>query len=994
MRAGLDVPEARRHERPDRKDHGAAEHHEPPGEEAPGRQGERDPDDLEERPAGLRQGVALEQVATGEHVRDRGRLHGERHADHGLRGQQPDDERGGGARVPLGGALAQGEQERQRHRPNQPRRDQVRPPDDATPVESVDQHADERGQQRVGHVQEQDDLEEVVGGGHVLDVEPLLATERDRLPDRALDHSLPRLRQELHAHQGREVAVGELREQPVEEPAEPVEGAQDRHAPEAQQRPRADGDGDHRERLGLGERAAPHAQHCDPGQQRDHDRGAGDQRDAARRISQAEERRGEQPRQHGQHEQAGEDPRLMREVVQGAGGVGEARRGRVRGRARSPDHPGGRLVVAVAGQDVGAGTDLDRVRRRSVERRLLLLGGARRLGDPVAPPRVVLADQEDDWRLLVGRKPTPQLPPVAPRRLPVVLARSGGRDALAEVLDRADVGHLILRVVAGESRPEDVRVRLRPSIRGVGARLVVGVPVVDDQHARSFARALDHLAHGRERRAHALGRPLIALLGPPVHRGIDEDPRERADDDDCTERARDPARSLAAIEPSHGDERSETRERHRSGRRVHEAVVRDLLPQEEREDTRERQHPPDRDLLESAGGLTGPLRHHDRRDDRDRDQRERDDRIHRGDPLDEPTAEELGGVGRRERGVLQELGTARTPDPDDPEREPGDDPEPGGKQQRPVRPERRAEPEPARHEVREPHGDQRHAEQDAGGRVRERRGHPDQEDRDPSSPGGPRRIREGDDQRQQEQDRDVVQVADVRGREEKAGGGEHREQDHERVPSAAERAGTQRETGQDRDAQHQERAEAVVADPRHALQQRAGQRHRHAVSAGEEVVRTPAARDRSRIVLEDHARPPRVPGGIAGGRRQRRIGDETPTEGEEEDEREADDHPPRAEAARGGGRRRDGVLVGLCCAGERHDPPVGRSEAAAAVPEDSSTRSSGTARSGRACGRPTRNRRPSRADRTFARSTALRSPGSRRLRSVRSSSTRDGGDAP
>ena len=43
-----------------------------------------------------------------------------------------------------------------------------------------------------GHVQRQHDLQEVVGRRHRRDVEPLLAAERDRLADRALDHALAR----------------------------------------------------------------------------------------------------------------------------------------------------------------------------------------------------------------------------------------------------------------------------------------------------------------------------------------------------------------------------------------------------------------------------------------------------------------------------------------------------------------------------------------------------------------------------------------------------------------------------------------------------------------------------------------------------------------------------------------------------------------------------------------------------------------------------------
>ena len=60
----------------------------------------------------------------------------------------------------------------------------------------------------------------------------------------------------------------------------------------------------------------------------------GIERDPAGRVSQAEERRREQARQHRQDEQAGEDARLMREVVERSRRVGEARGGRLGGRAR------------------------------------------------------------------------------------------------------------------------------------------------------------------------------------------------------------------------------------------------------------------------------------------------------------------------------------------------------------------------------------------------------------------------------------------------------------------------------------------------------------------------------------------------------------------------------------------------------------------------------------------------------------------------------------
>ena len=190
--------------------------------------------------------------------------------------------------------------------------------------------------------------------------------------------------------------------------------------------------------------------------------------------------------------------------------------------------------------------------------------------------------------------------------------------------------------------------------------------------------------------------------------------------------------------------------------------------------------------------------------------------------------------------------------------------------------------------------------------------------------GSPRRsggVGERHDEAEQEQHGDVVEVADVGRGEEQAGRREHREEHDQRIPLAPERARPQSEAGEDRDPEHQERAEAVRADARHPLQERSRERHRHPVAAGEEVVGTPVAGDRPGVVLEDHARAPRVPGRISRRGRQGRVGDEPPAEREQEDQREADDHPPRAQPARLGGDRRDGVFVGLRGSGERHDPP-------------------------------------------------------------------------
>ena len=80
---------------------------------------------------------------------------------------------------------------------------------------------------------------------------------------------------------------------------------------------------------------------------------------------------------------------------------------------------------------------------------------------------------------------------------------------------------------------------------------------------------------------------------------------------------------------------------------------------------------------------------------------------------------------------------------------------------------------------------------------------------------------ERDRQAQQEQHRDVVQVADVRRREEQRDRRQHRHEDHDRVAAAAEERGAEREPGEHRDPDHEERAEGVPVDAGDPLQQRA-----------------------------------------------------------------------------------------------------------------------------------------------------------------------------
>ena len=350
----------------------------------------------------------------------------------------------------------------------------------------------------------------------------------------------------------------------------------------------------------------------------------GIERDPTRRVPQPEERRGQQTGEDCQREQAREHPGLMRQVVEGTRRVLEPGGGGRRGRPRSFDHLGRGFVETVAGQHVRPGTDLDRALQGSIEGRLLDIGRAVTLGDAVALARVVLLDQEHHGWFGVGRQPRAHLVPVARRRVAVVLARSVGRTVPPEVLDGPDEARLILRQGAGQTGPEHVGVRLRPSVRGVGSRRVVGVAVVHDQDARPLTGGDHHLPGRRQRGPHALRSPLVVLLRPPVDRGVEEDPGERAHDDERPHRSGDPASALAPVQPSDGEERAETRERHRSRRGVHEAVVRDRLSEQEREHAGEREHPPDRNLLVLRDRRPGPPRDDDRAEDRDQDQRERD----------------------------------------------------------------------------------------------------------------------------------------------------------------------------------------------------------------------------------------------------------------------------------------------------------------------------------------------------------------------------------
>ena len=326
------------------------------------------PTSLEERAAGLRQRVALQQVLARQHVGDRGRLHGEHHANHRLRGEQSQDQHDRGTRsCPASCRRRAADTTMAATTATIARRDEVGPPHDATSREPVDEHTDERRQQGVRHVQRQDDLQQVVGRRHVLDVEPFLAAERDRLADRALDDALAGLDQELHTHQDREVAVGEHAEQPVEEPSERLERAPEPCIADPQRRPRAptatrhDDPGLRRRRAAL---ATPRAPRCPTEQEHDHGH-ARDERDAVdRRCGCSNQLDASHPGTISRTRQQQDHEQVLREVVERAGVVeSNFCASAAAASCASVDDVRRRAPQAVALDHVDVGADLDPLRR-------------------------------------------------------------------------------------------------------------------------------------------------------------------------------------------------------------------------------------------------------------------------------------------------------------------------------------------------------------------------------------------------------------------------------------------------------------------------------------------------------------------------------------------------------------------------------------------------------------------------------------------------------
>ena len=212
---------------------------------------------------------------------------------------------------------------------------------------------------RVRDVQPQDDLQQVVGRGHVRDVETLLTAETDRLADRPLHHALTGLGEELHAEQHGEGPRRERREELVEEPAEALEGFAQPRVGVAQRGAEADRDGDHRPALRRRQRAAPDRKHTDPRQHQHDDRHARDQAHPVHRRADAEPARREPARHDQQERKQGDHQQVVRPVGQRARMVGHLHTLGLGGRLRLVDDLGRRRPETVGGQHVDAGTDLD-----------------------------------------------------------------------------------------------------------------------------------------------------------------------------------------------------------------------------------------------------------------------------------------------------------------------------------------------------------------------------------------------------------------------------------------------------------------------------------------------------------------------------------------------------------------------------------------------------------------------------------------------------------
>ncbi len=427
------------------------------------------------------------------------------------------------------------------------RRDEVGPPDDTSSCEPVDEHTDERRQQGVGDVQGQDDLQQVVGRGHVLDVEPFLAAERDRLADGALDDALAGLDEELHTHQDREVAVGEHAEQAVEEPSERLERTPQPRIADPERAAERDRDPDDDPCLRRRQGTTPHREHPDPRQQQHHDRHPGDQGNTVdggadlEPVGREPARDDQQRREQHDHQQA------LRKVVERTWVIGELLRFGSGGILRLVDDVLRRAPEPFTFDHVDVGSDLDPLRSRVVEGLLLILGRA--VLDAVAQAPVVLAEQEHDGVLGVGLQTRNEvfgllavriarligtsegLAPVRDGRVVVPLAPLRRRRGLPrqEVVQRAEVRRRAFDRIAGKSRPEHVGVGLGPAVPRVGLELLIAIAEVHEQHDRTVAGSVHHLTRRRERRSDALLRPLVGLAHPPSVHTVVQEPAQRTE---------------------------------------------------------------------------------------------------------------------------------------------------------------------------------------------------------------------------------------------------------------------------------------------------------------------------------------------------------------------------------------------------------------------------------------------------------------------------------
>ena len=135
------------------------------------------------------------------------------------------------------------------------------PPDHPSSREPVDEHADERRQERVGDVEPQDDLQQVVGRGHVLDVEALLRRRTPiDLPIAPCTTPWPACARNWYRHQHRKRGTEKTANIRSKKPPNDSSGRRSQRSATAERGTGADGDRDDRPSLHRGERSAPDGQ--------------------------------------------------------------------------------------------------------------------------------------------------------------------------------------------------------------------------------------------------------------------------------------------------------------------------------------------------------------------------------------------------------------------------------------------------------------------------------------------------------------------------------------------------------------------------------------------------------------------------------------------------------------------------------------------------------------------------------------------------------------